>query len=56
MQGVASALIAPVAKVILSSTFAAPQRARALGVFVSVTGAMLLMVAALGLAWSLRRG
>jgi MFS family permease len=48
VQGVASALIAPVAMAILSSTFAGPQRARALGLFGSITGLALIAGPALG--------
>ena len=48
VQGVASALIAPVAMAILSSTFAGPQRARALGIFGSITGVALIAGPALG--------
>jgi len=48
VQGVASALIAPVAMAILGSTFAGPQRARALGLFGSITGLALIAGPALG--------
>jgi EmrB/QacA subfamily drug resistance transporter len=48
VQGVASALIAPVAMAILSSAFAGPQRARALGLFGSITGVALIAGPALG--------
>jgi len=48
VQGVASALIAPVAMAILGSAFSGPQRARALGLFGSITGAALIAGPALG--------
>lgn len=48
VQGVASALIAPVAMAILGSTFSGPQRARALGIFGSITGVALICGPALG--------
>lgn len=48
VQGVASALIAPVAMAILGSTFSGPQRARALGIFGSITGVALIFGPALG--------
>lgn len=48
VQGVASALIAPVAMAILGSAFAGAQRARALGLFGSVTGLALIAGPALG--------
>jgi EmrB/QacA subfamily drug resistance transporter len=48
VQGVASALIAPVAMAILGSAYAGPQRARALGIFGSITGLALIAGPAVG--------
>lgn len=48
VQGLSAALIAPVAMAILSTAFAGPQRARALGVFGSITGLALIAGPVLG--------
>ncbi len=48
VQGLASALIAPVAMAILSTAFPGPERARALGTFAGITGLALIAGPALG--------
>ena len=48
VQGLASALIAPVAMAILGSAFAGARRARALGLFGSITGLALIAGPAIG--------
>ena len=48
LQGIGSALVAPVSMSILSSAFPGPQRAAALGTFASVTGIALIAGPALG--------